>query len=46
MDAPATPRNVPSKSTWKEMIHLPGAMDAEGNGLPDFQIMYTGNDIM
>ena len=23
----AKPRNVPSKSTWKEMIHLPGAMD-------------------
>ena len=39
MDAPAAPRNVPSKSTWKEMIHLPGAKkNAEGHGLTDFRI--------
>jgi hypothetical protein len=38
--APATPRNVPSKSTWKEMIHLPGAKKTLRVTEPDFRISH------
>ena len=34
--APAAPRNVPSKSTWKETIHLPGAMDMDDGNWTKF----------